>query len=190
MRSKSLVVAMATMLALSTEADASKLASELATTARYYPNAANSYNKYSSWFNPTRYTGTITRAVTTKINGVLITKIYTTVNGRTAVRVIISAGKPIVVNRPITPPTRPVVDTKPAREPEPPISDTGPIIIRPSKPITTRSPIVTSDVPIRGEQWNDHSRSYNLRDPNNKTNVTLNSSGVIVGILDNGLKTI
>ncbi|WGE60754.1 hypothetical protein [Actinobacillus equuli] len=51
MKSKSLVVAMATMLALSTEADASKLASELATTARYYPSATNSYNKYSSMYS-------------------------------------------------------------------------------------------------------------------------------------------
>ncbi|WGE68893.1 hypothetical protein NYR78_08030 [Actinobacillus equuli subsp. haemolyticus] len=122
MKSKSLVVAMATMLALSTEADASKLASELATTARYYPSATNSYNKYSSmysgyytnnnnrnyyssWFDPTRYRGAITRTVTTKINGVVVTKIYTTVNGRTTVRVIITDGKPTVVNKPTTPTT-------------------------------------------------------------------------------------
>ncbi|MDE8034542.1 autotransporter domain-containing protein [Actinobacillus equuli subsp. equuli] len=270
MKSKSLVVAMATMLALSTEADASKLASELATTARYYPSATNSYNKYSSmysgyytnnnnrnyyssWFDPTRYRGAITRTVTTKINGVVVTKIYTTVNGRTTVRVIITDGKPTVVNKPTTPttrpvidtkpvvtptqpvtdkqpvespvqpvvdkkpvetptqpvvrtpvenpsqpivdtkpvvetPTQPIVDTKPVREPEPPISDTGPIIIRPSKPIATRSPVVASNVPTRGEQWNDRSRGYNLRDPNNKANVTLDGSGVIVGILDSGFK--
>ncbi|AUI66632.1 MULTISPECIES: autotransporter domain-containing protein [Glaesserella] len=97
--------------------------------------------------------------------------------------------KPVVDTKPVVEtPTKPVVDTKPVVEtPTKPVVET-PIIIKPSTPIINRPIVVAENVPVRGVQWNDVTRGYNLRDPNNKQNVNLDGKGVIVGILDSGFK--
>ncbi len=169
MKKKSLVIALAMLPALSVEANASQMSNQLATTARYYPAAIDSYykyssiyrnnyssiyrNNYSSWYQPTYYSGITTRTVTTTVNGVTITKVYTTINGKTTVRVITSTVRTPIITSPVRPvvdtkpvvetPTQPVVDTKPVVEtPTQPVVDTKPVVETPTQPVVDTKPVV------------------------------------------------
>ncbi|RRN05894.1 autotransporter domain-containing protein [Bibersteinia trehalosi] len=156
MKNKSYVAAIATLLALSPEVNASQVSEQLASTMRYYPSATDSYykyapiysgyyytsnyrNNYSSWYNPARYTGVTTRTVSTTIDGITITKIYTTVNGRTTVRTVYT---PVVTRPVVDTPTRPVVDIKPVEEtPIQPVVDIKPVEETPIQPVVDIKPV-------------------------------------------------
>lgn len=175
MKNRNYFVAIATILALSPEVNATELSDQLASRTRYYPSATDSYysyykyaptysgyytsnsrNGYSSWYYPGSNTGVTTRTVSTTVNGITVTKVYTTSNGRTTVRTTYTpvVDKPIVnkptpiANKPVVDtPTQPVIDANPIMDPPvQPIVDNKPITDTQPNPITDNKPVIESPI--------------------------------------------
>ncbi|WP_237025841.1 S8 family peptidase [Mannheimia haemolytica] len=205
-KNRNYFVAIATILALSPEVNATELSDQLASRTRYYPSATDSYysyykyapiysgyytsnsrNGYSSWYYPGSNAGVTTRTVSTTVNGITVTKVYTTHNGRTTVRTTYApaVNKPIVnkptpiANKPVVDtPTQPVIDANPIMDPPvQPIVDNKPITDTQPNPITDNKPVIESPI--------DDTRPVIIRPT---TPVNLHPEPVAVGVPNVGIR--